>query len=190
MYFPTQMKRFPSQAKNEKVLFFSREHPLSAFGSYFLLFISLTFVFLSIYSILYFLKPNSPLNIIILIILAGLLFYYLIVKPYLQTYLIVTNKRIIKNIYINPFSKHKKEIRLDQITEVMYSKTWILENIFKFGKLKAVTKDKEATIWMKGISLPDEVAAYISRLRDFLQENPNFPYQDLKPFIPRKHRKS
>jgi hypothetical protein len=43
-------------------------------------------------------------------------------------------------------------------------------------------------IWFPNIKRPDQVAMYVSRLKDFLKENPDFPPSELKPFIPKQER--
>ena len=102
--------------------------------------------------------------------------------------MIVTNKRIIKFIKNWFFSEHLKELKLKQVTEVIAVKKWFLNKILTTGNVKFVGKDKETVIWFSNVKYPEEIAMYVSRLKEFLKENPDFNTTGLKPFIPRKKR--
>ena len=81
-----------------------------------------------------------------------------------------------------------KEIPLKKITEIVATKKGILNKILTTWNVKFVWKDKDTVIWFPNIKRPDQVAMYVSRLKDFLKENPDFPPSELKPFIPRQER--
>ena len=181
------MQRFPGQAKDEKILFFAREHWIEAIrsnrvGFNLILFLIIWIVLLD----LIFPDYMRAINLvgILLIVAVGL---YILMRHH-NTFLIITNKRVLKQVKTAIFSIHKKEIRLDQIVQAVYSKKWIWENLLKFGSIKIVATAKEATLWFRWISLPDEVVAYISRLRDFLAQNPDVNISQIRPFITRRQR--
>jgi hypothetical protein len=50
---------------------------------------------------------------------------------YYKTYVIVTNKRVLKFVRNGLFSEHMKELKLDQLNEVSSTKQGILEKILK-----------------------------------------------------------
>ena len=102
--------------------------------------------------------------------------------------MIVTNKRIIKFVKSWIFSEHLKELKLKQVTEIIAVKKWFLNKILTTGNVKFVGKDKETVIWFPNVKYPEEIAMYVSRLKDFLKENSDIEPTQLKPFVPRKER--
>jgi len=87
------------------------------------------------------------------------------------------------------FTEHIKDLKLDQLNELSSTKKWIIQKIFNIWNIKIVWKDKENVIWYKWIYCPNEVVAYVSRLRDFTRENPGYDYKTLEKFKLRKDRK-
>lgn len=181
-------KKFPWQAKNEIVLLFTREHIIHFIrrnipNIFIIILISIVFSIIT-----YFLINNILVNFFIGIIIL-LIWISIILFFWYNTYLIITNKRIIKFVKNWLFSEHIKELKLDQLNELSTSKKGLLSKILNFWNIKIVWKDKENAIWFQWVKYPDEIILYISRLRDFLRENPDFPINKIKPFIPRKLRK-
>jgi len=182
------MKRFPWQAKNEKVLFFSKEHYFHYFIRKLSTFWIVIWVSLFVWFIFYFIEQNFNISLMLFLILMILGLSYMLYL-YHKTYVILTNKRILKFVRNGIFSEHMKELKLDQLNEVSSAKMWILEKVFQIWNIKIVWKDKENVIWFQGIKYPKEVVLYISRLRDYvIIENPNYKIEDIKEFIPRKER--
>ena len=105
----------------------------------------------------------------------------------IKTKYIITNKRVIKFTKSGLFIFYKKEIELSDIKENIATQKWILNKIFNLGNVKIVWW---GTIWFRGIKYPEEVSSYLWRLANFLKENPNYDYKQIKEFIPRKIRKN
>ena len=78
-------------------------------------------------------------------------------------------------------------MELKEIKENIATKKWLLNNLFDVWNIKIVWW---WVIWFRWVKYPEEVSSYLSRLRDFLKENPNYDYQQIKGFIPRKIRKN
>lgn len=180
------MKKLNWQAKNEKILYFSREniifYLIRIFNKIFIfiwliLFISFLAKFLNNYYLLFLI-----IFIIIIWFILSYIFWY-------NTYFVVTNKRLVKYIRSWIFTEHNKELKLDQLNELTYSIRWIYNKLFNVWNIKIVWKDKENVIYFTWIKNPDEVVQYISRLRDFLFENPDYDFNDLKEFKSREKRK-
>jgi len=183
------MKKFPGQAKNEKILFYSKENFLHYFIRKFTVFLITIWVALFISFIYYFITQDFNISLMLFIIVLVITWGYMLYL-YNNTYVILTNKRILKFVRNWLFSEHMKELKLDQLNEVSSTKMWIIEKLFQIGNIKIVGKDKENVIWFQWIKYPKEVVLYISRLRDYLfVENPDYNLDEIKEFIPRKKRK-
>ncbi len=181
-------KVFPGQAKNEKVLIFKKENGLSYLSANSRFIVTILIVSTITFAISYlYLNIYLALLLTVLIVLLGiiLLFYFRN-----NSFFILTNKRLIKFIKNSLFAEHSKELKIDQINELTFTKIWLFPKLLNYWNIKIIWKDKEAAIWVRWITYPDEIVQYISRLRDFLIENPDFDYQEITPFIPRKIRKS
>jgi len=182
------MKLFPWQAKNEKVLYSSRQNLLS-----FLLInlnIILTIIWISafVFFIWYFVFEEIVISGLFsaFILLAWFIYLFII---WHKTLFIITNKRLIKFVKSWLFSQHLKEMKLDQINEKIARRRWVIETIFKIWNVKISWYDKENVIWFEGVKYPHEVVQYVSRLVDYIKENPDYDYKTLIEFIPRKYRK-
>lgn len=70
-----------------------------------------------------------------------------------------------------------------------FKKIGISAKIFNYWTIRIISKDEHTTIWWNGIKHPNEVIQYVSRLRDFLDENPKFDHNKLQKFKTRKERK-
>lgn len=181
-------KVFPGQAKNEKVLIFKKENGLSYLSANSRFIVTILIVSTITFAISYlYLNIYLAILLAVLVALLGivLLFYFRN-----NSFFILTNKRLIKFIKNSLFAEHSKELKIDQINELTFTKIWLFPKLLNYWNIKIIWKDKEAAIWVRWINYPDEIVQYISRLRDFLIENPDFDYQQITPFIPRKIRKS
>lgn len=183
------LKKFPWQAKNERILFESREHILSYLWNklskifivvWLLFFIWILMYVFSIHSIIIF----TTIGVFFVLILFLLYFFWY------NTYFILTNKRILKFIRNWLFTEYIKDLKLDQLNELSSTKKWIIQKIFNIWNIKIVWKGEGNVIWYKWIYCPNEVVAYTSRLRDFIRENPNYDFKLLKEFKTRKERKN
>ena len=171
-------KVFPGQAKNEKVLIFKKENGLSYLSANSRFIVTILIVSTITFAISYlYLNIYLAILLAVLVALLGivLLFYF-------------RNNRSIDPV--QPIKQHSKELKIDQINELTFTKIWLFPKLLNYWNIKIIWKDKEAAIWVRWINYPDEIVQYISRLRDFLIENPDFDYQQITPFIPRKIRKS
>ena len=175
------MKKFPWQAKNEMVLLDVKSHLLRQFLPKIWLYGGiLLFGLFSAYLFGWWVFGFSVF--LVFLILAYELYLWKWTK------MIVTNKRIIKFVKSWIFSEHLKELKLKQVTEIIAVKKWFLNKILTTGNVKFVGKDKETVIWFQNVKYPEEIVMYVSRLKDFLKENPDVEPTQLKPFIPRKER--
>ncbi len=180
------MKSFSWQAKDEKILYFGREFLLSFVARYFYIIFGIFIISLILIGIFYVLKIYIAIALLILWLILTIIFFVIIYK---NTYFIITNKRLLKFVRSWFFSEHVKELKLDQINELTFERNWFLKKLFNFGNIKIVWKDREAVMWVIWLKYPDEIVQYISRLKDFIKENPDFEIDKLLPFIPRKIRK-
>ena len=182
------MKVFDWQAKNEKVLYLSRQNLLSFFIIELVSILTIIWVSVFIFLIWYFVFENLIISLLVSIFILILWFLYLFFTWY-KTYFVVTNKRIIKFVRSWIFSQHMKEMKLDQINEKVARRRGVIETIFKIWNVKISWKDKENVIWFEWVKYPQEVVQYISRVIDYIKENQDYDYKTLKEFIPRKYRK-
>ena len=180
-------KEFDWQAKNEKLLFFSRENIFYYFYKNLNKILLLLMILLLLLIIWFFLNAEKYIIFIMLIVI--ILFIYIFAILWHKTHFVVTNKRIIKVIKNWLFSKHTDELKIDQINKLVFLKKWIISEILKIWNIKIVWKDKEATVYFTWIYRPDEIIQYISRLRDFLFENPDFDFNKINKFKTRTERK-
>jgi hypothetical protein len=113
-------KKFPGQAKNEKVLFYSKENIVS----YIVRHISVIFIFFALELFVIILSWFFSLNIWveIIFILIPLLILCILYIFWNKTYFIVTNKRLLKFVRNGIFTEHMKELKLDQLNELTYRK--------------------------------------------------------------------
>ena len=66
---------------------------------------------------------------------------------------------------------------------------WIFDRLFHCGTLSFIWKDEKTVIHFVWIKNPEEVVMYVSRVKDFIIENKDYDYKQLKEFLQRKHRK-
>ena len=181
-------KQFPGQAKNEKILFESREHIFSYLEHK----LSKILIILWLLFFIWFLMYLFSIHIITIFTIIGvslLLLLFLLYFFWYNTYFVLTNKRILKFVRSWLFTEHMKDLKLDQLNELSSSKKWIIQKVFNIWNIKIVWKGNENVIWYKWIYCPNEVVAYISRLRDFLRENSDYNFKMLEEFKTRKERK-
>ncbi len=170
-------KLFIWQAKNEKVLYMSNSNFLREFlGKFLVFFIVLILLLIGSYLVWWY------VFLLLVPVILWLIYEFYIWK---KNILIITNKRILKFVKPSLFNSYIKELKLLQVTEVIGTSKGILNKILTTGNVKFVWKDKEGVVWFKNVKYPKEIALYVSRLKDFIAENPNM---DVKPFIPRKER--
>ena len=182
------MKKFQWQAKNEKVLYFSRQEWIHYILINFLNILIILWISFFISFVVYIFTENFNISLMLFVILLILAFSYMYLL-WKKTYVIITNKRILKFVRSWLFSEHMKELKLDQLNEVSARKQWFIEKIFRTWNIKITGKDKENVIWFQWVLYPKEIVLYISRLRDYIIENPDYKVEDIKEFIPRKERK-
>jgi len=180
------MKVFSWQYRNEKVLYISNEHPVSFLKHNFSIILSIFWVSFFVGFLIVFFLNNYFIWFVsgVILLILGLL-YCVISRR--KTKYIITTKRVILQAKSWPFISFKKEMELREIKENVSTKKWLLNNLFDIWNIKIVWW---WVIWFRWVKYPEEVSSYLSRLRDFLKENPNFDYQQIKEFIPRKIRKN
>jgi len=131
----------------------------------------------------------SIIKIIFVMFIITWSFVFIMYNFWIDTRFILTNKRIIKFVKNWLFSEHMKELKIDRLNELIFTKKWLIQKFFNYWNIKIIWNDRENVIWFVGVSYPDEIVSYISRLRDFLRENPNFDYTQINEFKLRKNRK-
>ncbi len=184
-------KSFEGQYKNEKVLFFGREN-LLRFLLYntwnIFIFLGLS-IFLSFFMYVFF---SLFVAIIVFTVFFVVLVASMILIFWYPTFIIVTNKRILKWYKPWIFIKDSDQLIIYSLQECIVNFTWIIDNILNTWNIKFIWKDQNVVIDFRGISLPEEVSSYVSRLRDYIVENQYKDYYDpsyLTEFLPRKERK-
>ncbi|UFX82960.1 PH domain-containing protein [Candidatus Absconditicoccus praedator] len=180
-------KIFPGQAVNEKVLFFGRENILRYIFhnfNYIMIFLGLGFFF-SLFLVMFF---DLLFATVFFIIFVSFCIGFLFVVFWYNTYLVITNKRIMKFLKNGIFKNSSQEITIYSLQESTYKYNGFLDRILNCGNVSFYGKDQNIVIWFKGIKHPEEVTRYTSRLRDFLIENPNYDYTQISEFIPRNLR--
>ena len=180
------MKTFPGQHKNEKVLYLTTEHPISFLNHNIGKIFVFTMLGFFIFFLIWFFIWYTLIWLItgLAIALGGITYLFL---TRIKTKYIITNKRVIKFTKSGAFIFYKKEIALADIKENIATQKWILNKIFNLGNVKIIWW---GIIWFRGIKYPEEVSSYLWRLANFLKENPNYDYKQIKEFIPRKIRKT
>ena len=175
------MKVFSWQAKNEVVLLNVR----SSFLRYIF-----PKIWLYIWILAFWIFSSLLFSYIVFIFSVVICLLFISYEIFLWTWvkMIVTQKRVLKFVRTGLFSTHFKELKLLQLTEISAVKRGLLNKILNTWNVKFIWKDKEAVIWFKYIKYPEEVAMYVSRLKEFLLENKDFDPNKLNVFIPRKNR--
>jgi len=182
------MKKLEWQHNNEKVLYFARENIFSYIIKNYNFIFLILWILIFIFFFVYFIEIKKTIFILILmfyVFFSFILFYFF----WHKTYFIITNKRVMKYIRNWLFAEHTKELKIAQIGELTVSKKWIISKIFGFWNIKITWQDKECVIWVRWINYSHEVIQYISRLKDYILENPWYDYNKLNPFKLRKERK-
>lgn len=181
-------KKFDGQYKTEKILYDANEYIIS----YFMRSLKYSFPYLGICFFVLFLMFFAELNLkyIVLAWIIFLLFwlfsFYIFWK---WNRFIVSNKRIIKLIKSGFFRNHTNEIWLKQLNKFSFKKIWFFAKVLNYGTVRIISKDEHTTIRWNWIKYPNELIQYISRLKDFLNENPDFDQKELQVFKTRKERK-
>ena len=180
------MKVFPWQYKNEKVLYFSRENLISFIKNSLIEIFVIIALSLFVFFLVWILFSKYTIGIILWTLILIFWIGYVFSTRYKTTY-IITNKRVIKFTKSWLFIFFKKEVKLNEIKENIATQKWLINKLFNIWNLKIIWG---WVIWFRWIKYPEEVSSYLSRLIDFLKENPGFDYNQIKEFIPRKIRKN
>lgn len=176
---------FPGQEDNEVVLFATRKHKVFLYIKLFtILLISMIIVLLS-YSMTGLIKrmfssfPAESISLFLTAIAAIILFvgFWWVRAVWKKSILIITNKRILKFNYSNPFKKNTLSIDLGEIRKLGTQKNDILK-FLNIGTL--VINDN----YIKRVLATKEIKIYLNSL---LKEYKNDP-RDLiyfRPYLPK-----
>jgi len=143
-------KQFPWQAKDEVILLFTREYPLNFIKSNLTNYFTIVWWAIIIGILVFVFFENFILSLIIWLLIFIVCLSILFTFRF-KTYLIVTNKRILKFVKNWIFSEHMKELKLDQLNELNFVRKWIISKLLNIWNIKIVWKDKENTIWFQWI---------------------------------------
>ena len=182
------MKIFQWQAKDEKVLFFSREYMLHYVVNRLFDIASIIWVGLVVMVLLYMLVDQ--LASIIFFVIGILCLIYILITFWKNTFIIVTNRRILKYVKDWIFSHHVKELKIYNLQETIANCRWIFDKVFDCGTLSFIGKDEQTEIHFVWIKNPEEIVMYVSRIKDFIVENKDYDYKQLREFVTRKNRKA
>ncbi len=182
------MKKFPWQAKDELVMYLWRQY----LPRYFIQNIQIFATFLGLWLLIFFIW-NTFWNFFIWLILSLITFSVLIFSFififWKNTYLVITNKRIIKFVRNWFFKSHIREITIFSLQECIAKYSGFIDRIFWSWNVSFIWKDENIVIHFYWLRHPEELTMYASRLRDFLIENPNYNPKKLEKFMPRRIRK-
>lgn len=180
-------KNFSGQAKDEKILLYKKEYPLSFIMYYrvdiIMLLVSSIVIFLLFFLIEIFLWLWIILWILILIIWFSVLYIM-----WHNTVLIVTNKRVLKFVREWVFKSHMKELKIYNLQENICKTWWFIGKLLSYGNVSFVWKDEKTVIWFRGVKYHEEISMYVSRLRDYILENPEYQLDEIVEFKSRKER--
>lgn len=162
------MKDFEWQYSDEKLLLKANENIISfLLSKYYLFILSFVVSFILIlawqYNELYF------SSIIIVFLLFWLLFYYLRYM-FINTYFIITSRRVLKLVKNGLLTWHKKEIKLLDIQWTTSRKNFF-ESILGYWNILVQAVDKDANIYFKWLSNHSDINNYIWRVIDYIKLN-------------------
>ncbi|MBS8122230.1 hypothetical protein [Candidatus Vampirococcus lugosii] len=181
-------KKFNGQSKDEYVLYFARENFLRYFFSKIADFgtifgIGLIFMFIS----LVFNKIIVAIIIALFVVFTTLIMYVFLF--WRNTYLIITNDRLIKFSRDGIFKSHIREINIYSIQECISKCGGFIDKVLNCGSVTFIGKDLKIQIYFDGVNYPEELTMYVSRLREFMKNNSEYPPKEITCFMPRKIRK-
>lgn len=189
------MKTFVWQAKDERILFFWRENIIRYLIYQFFSFIIMLVWFFIIWILFVVFRNFDWIFSTVVIIFLLIVFLFILFRIFLifyfwtQTYLVITNKRIIKFVRNWLFTSHIREITIFSLQECVAKYTWFIDKVLNCWIVSFIWKDEKIVITFYWLSNPDEVSMYASRLRDFLIENPHYDNYKLSKFMSRRLRK-
>lgn len=180
------MDNFKWQHSNEKILLKRHEHFLSILlrnvnNLLLVLFFSLIIAYI------YYLIQKSTLIPVLIIITPFIITLFFIVKFYNETYIIFTDKRILKSVRNGLFSSHSKELTNDNIKQVTTANNWILWRLFNYWNIEVRWYDEIDTIYFKAIKENKDISIYVSRVISYIKEN--WTNDEIKRYISKKKRK-
>lgn len=163
------MKEFNWQYSDEKLLLKKHESLIS-----FLLSKWYFFIFLSIFSIVWFFITKYMIqNIIIsavlpIMIIITFIFYLRLL--YTNTWIIITTRRVIKFVRNGIFNDHKKELKLADIKATSIKRNFI-DTLFGYWNITIQGTEKNSDIYFKGITGYADISNYIWRILDYIKLN-------------------
>lgn len=173
------MIKFEWQHENEIILFKKHENIISII----IRFINnslLIIMFSLIISYVTNLFTDNLLISILILLTPIIIVIFFIVKFYKETYLIFTNKRIIKSVRNWLFTSHIKELTIDNIKQVTTTNDWILWKIFTYWNIEIRWYDEIDTVYFKALKRNKDISIYISKVISELKEK--WDYEKIKVY--------
>ncbi|PID87403.1 hypothetical protein CSB07_01790 [Candidatus Gracilibacteria bacterium] len=164
------MKNFKGQLNNEIILFKKHEHIVNIITRFVNnILLTLLFTIIVAYTVNKFTEDIIIPIIIILIPTSIILFF--VIKFYKETYIIFTNKRVIKSVRNGLFSSHIKELTIDNIKQITTSNKGLLGRIFNYGNIEIRGYDEVDTVYFKALKKNKDLSIYISNVMSKLKED-------------------
>lgn len=185
--------RFSGQHADETILYVARMHPFALIKNIFLLSIgfSIVAVVLAIAapvlpqtaSVMKFLVLGA-----IFVLFAWLFALWWAYKVYRKTYLVVTDRRLVKLGYTSPFTRYQSSLNFSEIQDSAATSRHVIEQLLNIGTFYA--RSSAAALhdfWFEYLEYHIDLHNYLNKLLYILRTHPDGA-QELKafrPFIPK-----
>lgn len=177
---------FKWQYSNEKLLLKKHENIFSYIFRkiyLFLVYIILSWVFYTLSN--YFFEPKFISYFWVLIIYIILILY--IIYQYKNSWMIVTNKRVLKLIKNTIFIDHKRELKLVDIKANLLKRDFSTF-VFWYWTIEIQWTDHKSNIYFTWVKPHEDILNYISKIIDISKNKPE-ELENIKEYINRKSKR-
>lgn len=185
--------RFSGQHADEIILYATRMHPFALIKNIFLLSIGFSIVAI-VLAIAATVVPQTG-NITrllmlgsIFVVLAWLFALWWTYRVYRNTYLVVTDRRLVKLGYTTPFTRYQSSLNFSEIQDSAATSRHVIEQLLNIGMFYA--RSSAAALhdfWFEYLEYHIDLHNYLNKLLYTLRTHPDGA-QELKafrPFIPK-----
>ncbi len=161
---------FKWQYWDEKLLLKKHENIISFFIRKIYVIVIYTTLSTLVYFWLNYIFSSNFINIVWAILTMALWLWYLYYQ-YSHSWMIITNKRVIKLIKSSIFITHKRELKLVDIKASLLRKNF-LHFLFGFGLIEIQGTDYKSSIYFEWVKPHEDILNYLSKIIDIVKTNP------------------
>ena len=155
---------------DDTILLKKQEHIVSVFFR-FIKNISIFLVFSIMLSYIIYTLSNTVIFSIVLVILAIILAFFYIRVFYKDTFLVVTNTKVLKSVRNGIFSSHIIELPLSRIRQIRANNNGVFAKIFRYWDIEIQGFEESSNMYFKAMTQNKKAMSVISSAIEDIKKN-------------------